>query len=53
MHQPYYKNDFTGFYELPWTFLHSTKDYYEMPKYFDDFKKIKAVFNIVPSLPEM
>ena len=50
MHQPYYKNDFTGFYELPWTFLHSTKDYYEMPKYFDDFKKIKAVFNIVPSL---
>ncbi len=50
MHQPYYKNDFTGFYELPWTFLHSTKDYYEMPKYLDDFKSIKAIFNIVPSL---
>lgn len=50
MHQPYYKNDFTGFYELPWAFLHSTKDYYEMPKYLDDFKNIKAIFNIVPSL---
>lgn len=50
MHQPYYKDDFTGFYELPWTFLHSTKDYYEMPKYLDKFKNIKVVFNLVPSL---
>jgi alpha-amylase/alpha-mannosidase (GH57 family) len=50
MHQPYYKNDFTGFYELPWVFLHAIKDYYEMPKYFQKFTKIKAVFNLVPSL---
>lgn len=50
MHQPYYKNDFTGYYELPWTFLHSIKDYYEMPRYLDNFKNIKAVFNLVPSL---
>jgi alpha-amylase/alpha-mannosidase (GH57 family) len=50
MHQPYYKNDFTGFYEMPWTFLHATKDYYEMPKYLDEFNKIKCVFNLVPSL---
>ncbi|MDY6821017.1 MAG: glycoside hydrolase family 57 protein, partial [Deferribacterota bacterium] len=50
MHQPYYKDDFTGYYELPWVFLHAIKDYYDMPRYFDNLSSSKAVFNLVPSL---
>jgi alpha-amylase/alpha-mannosidase (GH57 family) len=49
MHQPYYKDDFTGEYLLPWVFLHAIKDYYEMPWHVSKFN-IKAVFNLVPSL---
>ncbi|MCK7502790.1 MAG: hypothetical protein MZV70_00980 [Desulfobacterales bacterium] len=27
MHQPYYKDDLTGAYSLPWVRLHGVKDY--------------------------
>ncbi len=50
MHQPCYKNAITDEYEMPWIFLHAIKDYYEMPWYISKFKKIKATFNLVPSL---
>lgn len=50
MHQPYYKNPFTNLFEMPWTFLHAIKDYYEMPWYLSNYPNIKATFNLVPSL---
>jgi len=50
MHQPYYKNMWTGEYLLPWVLLHSTKDYFDMPYMIKDYEGIKQNFNIVPSL---
>ncbi len=50
MHQPFYKDLVTDEYILPWTRLHAIKDYYDMIAYLDDYPKIKAVFNVVPSL---
>jgi len=52
MHQPYYKNTFTGEYLLPWTLLHGTKDYYDMGSMLKDFPGMKQNFNFVPSLLE-
>jgi len=52
MHQPYYKNTFTGEYLLPWTLLHGTKDYYDMASMLKDFPGMKQNFNFVPSLLE-
>ena len=49
-HQPMYKNPSTNSYELPWVRLHATKDYYDMVAVLDDFPKVKANFNLVPSL---
>ncbi|MGC8942066.1 MAG: glycoside hydrolase family 57 protein [Sulfurihydrogenibium sp.] len=50
MHQPYYKNPYTNLFEMPWTFLHAIKDYYDMPWHLSKHPKIKATFNLVPSL---
>ena len=50
MHQPYYKDDLTSTYLLPWARLHSAKDYYKMPALLDGYPNIKATFNLVPSL---
>lgn len=50
MHQPYYKNLWTGKYLLPWALLHSTKDYFDMPYMLKEYENIKQNFNIVPSL---
>ncbi|XOB61946.1 glycoside hydrolase [Campylobacterota bacterium DY0563] len=50
MHQPYYKDDYTKSTLMPWVFLHATKDYYDIPWYMEKFPKIKATFNLVPSL---
>ena len=50
MHQPYYKDPFTGVYRLPWVRLHGTKDYLDMAEILDDFPDIKQTFNLVPSL---
>ncbi len=52
MHQPYYKNCFTGEYLLPWTLLHGTKDYYDMGSMLEGFPGMKQNFNFVPSLLE-
>ena len=50
MHQPYYKDPFTGIYRLPWVRLHGTKDYLDMAEILDGFPGIKQTFNLVPSL---
>jgi len=50
MHQPYYRDDTTGFSILPWVRLHGIKDYYDMPALLADFPDIHQTFNLVPSL---
>jgi alpha-amylase/alpha-mannosidase (GH57 family) len=50
MHQPYYKDPFTGIYRLPWVRLHGAKDYLDMVKILEEFPAIKQTFNVVPSL---
>ncbi|SMO48782.1 Alpha-amylase/alpha-mannosidase, GH57 family [Balnearium lithotrophicum] len=50
MHQPVYRNGLTGEYELPYVFLHSIKDYYDMPYHVSRFKNVKVAFNLTPSL---
>lgn len=50
MHQPYYKDDRTGSYILPWVRMHGIKDYYDMPAMLQDFPDIHQTFNLVPSL---
>src|SRR4030088_3736922 len=50
MHQPYYKDDLTNPYLLPWVRLRSAKDYYKMPALMDAYPKVRATFNLVPSL---
>jgi alpha-amylase/alpha-mannosidase (GH57 family) len=52
MHQPYYKDPFTGLYRLPWVRLHGTKDYLDMVDILSDFPRIKQTFNFTPSLLE-
>jgi len=50
MHQPYYKNLYTGEYLLPWVLLHGTKDYFDMAYLLKGFEGLKQNFNLVPSL---
>jgi alpha-amylase/alpha-mannosidase (GH57 family) len=50
MHQPYYRDDITGTYILPWVRMHGIKDYYDMPALLTDFPDIHQTFNLVPSL---
>src|SRR5581483_1654574 len=50
MHQPYYRNQMTGEYMLPWVLLHGTKDYLHMVEVLEDFPSIHQTFNLVPSL---
>ena len=50
MHQPDYQND--GIMQMPWVFLHSIKDYYDMPWILSKYPNLKATFNITPPLIE-
>src|SRR4030081_1506900 len=50
MHQPYYKDDLTSTYLLPWVRLRSAKDYFKMPALLDGYPKIRVTFHLVPSL---
>lgn len=52
MHQPYYKDPVRGEYALPWTYLHATKDYYDMAAIIEDVPGARVVINVVPSLLE-
>jgi len=50
MHQPDYKDDFTGEYLMPWVRLHAIKDYLDMVLLLEPYPKIRQTFNLVPSL---
>jgi alpha-amylase/alpha-mannosidase (GH57 family) len=52
MHQPSYKDPFSGKYTLPWVRLHGVKDYLDTLKILEEFPSIKQTFNVVPSLLE-
>ncbi|HEX8948093.1 MAG TPA: glycoside hydrolase family 57 protein [Dissulfurispiraceae bacterium] len=52
MHQPYYKDPFTGVSRLPWVRLHGVKDYLDMVKILEPFPNVRQTFNVVPSLLE-
>src|SRR5579863_10645804 len=50
MHQPFYKDLWSGEYKLPWTRLHAMKDYAGMVEILADFPAIHQTFNLVPSM---
>jgi alpha-amylase/alpha-mannosidase (GH57 family) len=50
MHQPFYKDLWTGEYKLPWTRLHALKDYAGMVEILAEFPKVRQTFNLVPSM---
>jgi len=50
MHQPFYKDLWTGEYKLPWTRLHALKDYAGMVQILEDFPTVHQTFNLVPSM---
>lgn len=49
-HQPYYRDTVTGEFWMPWVRLHGIKDYFGMAALLEEFPKIKANINLVPSL---
>jgi starch synthase len=50
MHQPYYKDDLTNTYLLPWVRLHAVKDYHKMVALLDGYPRVRQTFNLVPAL---
>src|SRR5215472_894026 len=50
MHQPQYRDPSSGRYVLPWTRLHALKDYWGMVRVLEEFPRVHATFNMVPSL---
>ena len=52
MHQPEYRDLRNGQYRLPWTYLHTIKDYVEMVSHLENNEKAKAVVNFSPILLE-
>ncbi len=50
MHQPLYREPETRRYVLPWTRLHALKDYWGMVRVLEEFPRVHATFNVVPSL---
>ena len=50
LHQPYYKDDLTDTYLLPWVRLRSTKDYHKMAALLESYPRVRQTFNLVPSL---
>lgn len=52
MHQPEYRDLRNGEYHLPWTYLHTIKDYVDMVAHLEDCAEAKAVVNFAPVLLE-
>lgn len=52
MHQPQYRDSFTGQYVLPWTYLHAIKDYTDMAAHLEQQPMARAVVNFTPILLE-
>ncbi len=49
-HQPYYKDNLTGEYSMPWVRLHGIKDYIGMALLLEEFPNIRQTLNYVPCL---
>jgi alpha-amylase/alpha-mannosidase (GH57 family) len=52
MHQPDYRDQLTGRYVLPWTYLHAVKDYTDMAAHLEGEPRARAVVNFTPVLLE-
>jgi len=52
MHQPQYCDLISGTYQLPWSYLHATKDYIDMAAHLEAVPEAKAVVNFAPILLE-
>lgn len=52
MHQPEYRDLRNGQYHLPWTYLHTVKDYVDMAAHLENNPDAKAVVNFAPVLLE-
>ncbi len=52
MHQPQYRDALTSRYVLPWTYLHSIKDYTDMAAHLEAIPEARAVVNFTPVLLE-
>jgi len=52
MHQPEYRDLRNGEYHLPWTYLHTTKDYVDMVAHLENNPDARAVINFAPVLLE-
>ncbi|MDR2152401.1 MAG: hypothetical protein LBO72_06240 [Helicobacteraceae bacterium] len=50
MHQPWYRDERSGEFLMPWVFLHAIKDYSELPWIQSQYPRIRATYNLVPSL---
>lgn len=52
MHQPEYRDLRNGEYHLPWTYLHTIKDYVDMAAHLENNIDARAVVNFAPVLLE-
>ena len=52
MHQPEYRDLRSGEYHLPWTYLHTIKDYVDMVAHLENNMGARAVVNFAPVLLE-
>jgi alpha-amylase/alpha-mannosidase (GH57 family) len=52
MHQPQYCDLISGTYQLPWSYLHATKDYIDMAAHLEAVPRARAVVNFAPILLE-
>ncbi|MBA2847689.1 glycoside hydrolase [Thermosulfuriphilus ammonigenes] len=50
MHQPFYYDWRRDSLSLPWVRLHATKAYTDMPALLEEYPRVRAIFNLVPSL---
>jgi len=50
MHQPEYRDLVSGEYQLPWTYLHTMKDYVDMAAHLEGVPEARAVVNFAPVL---
>ncbi|MDH3687936.1 MAG: glycoside hydrolase family 57 protein [Gammaproteobacteria bacterium] len=52
MHQPEYRDLISGDFRLPWTYLHTIKDYVDMVAHLEAVPEARAVCNFTPLLLE-
>ena len=52
MHQPEYRDLRNGEYHLPWTYLHTIKDYVDMVAHLEECEAARVVVNFAPVLLE-